>query len=503
MYLRELCELTCKFQCGYVMRGPCPGTALAPTCGAFLAPILHLKHSLPSTMAFHPPLRVQIGTFNYNLRGDPQRPTPDLRDWLIPTVSDSDASYATAHGPVIGAQGASREAPDIYAIGFQEHLPLNIGFSGSGKGIPVIPLVRGAENILDDTDLEIRRTIRPHAAVVNKGGLYPEKGGPENYSLLARVHMVGISLFVYGRDRSGVPERVKEVRANVVGTGILNLLGNKGAVGIRLVLGPVGTSSGEKSGEDQVLTFVSAHLAAHDHNVPRRDRDYTNIVSRLAFSPDKVLPIPVSSPTMGQASKPFDLNKLKEQYAQQTSDPKQKPAVALDDNTYSMYDSSHVFFFGDLNYRIAVGTPPKPGSTLPTTEKLTAARVVDEVHKGNWPLLSNYDQLSIERLSGRVLQGLTEAPLDKVQFGPTYKYKTFEAPATPPGSRPAVATPEQARQLSTKRIPGWCDRILWRSWEDGSEALPLVSSGANKVELYRSIMSYTVRFVCPLSQLYA
>lgn len=446
-------------------------------------------------MSSHPPLRIQIGTFNYNLRGDPQKATPDLRQWLVPTRSESDPNYGTAHGPVPGAQGADREAPDIYAVGFQEHLPLNIGLSGSGKGTPVVPLVRGAENILDDTDLEIRRAIRPHAAVVSKSGLYPEKGGPENYTLLARINMAGITLFVYGRERSGVPERVKEIRANVVGTGILGLLGNKGAVGIRLVLGPLGASSAEKLAENQVLTFVCAHLSAHDHNVARRAQDYASIVSRLAFPPDKVLPIPTASPPLGAASKPADLDQLKQQYTQHQAGPKKRPAVALDDKTYCMYDSSSVFFFGDLNYRIGINTPPRPDSNLPNTATLTPIEVVDGVRKQDWGRLSNYDQLSIEHLSGRVLQGLTEVPLEQAGFGPTYKYKIFEAPAAPAGSPALVVTPEQTHQLSPKRVPGWCDRIFWRSWADGTEESPLARMSANKVELYRSVMSYTVRHI--------
>lgn len=447
-------------------------------------------------MSSSPRLRVQIATFNYNLRGDPRKATPDLRDWLIPRTSEDDTGYITGHGAVTGAQGAGREAPDIYAVGFQEHLPLHIGFSGSGQGTPWLPLARGAGQILDDTDTEIRRTIRPHAAAVSESGLYPEKGGPENYTLLARVHMAGISLFIYGRDRSGIAERVKEIRTNFVGTGIFGLLGNKGAVGARLVLGPSGNPSEKKAAEDQVLTFVCAHLAAHDHNIARRDRDYADIVSRLAFTPDKVLPLPTAPPPVGKASKPADLHQLKEQYAQQTSGPKRKPASALDDKNYTLYDSSNVFFFGDLNYRIAVNTPPKPKSVLKSNDKLTATQVVEEVHKRNWPLLSEYDQLSIERLSGRAFQGLTEVSLAQARIAPTYKYKVFESPALPPGSPPVRATPQQTRQLSSKRIPGWCDRILWRSWADGTETHASEDTGAIKVELCRSIMDYTVRCLC-------
>lgn len=450
----------------------------------------------------HPPLRVQIGTFNYNLRGDPQGNTPKLSDWLVPTLSETDAGHATGHGPVPRSQNAAREAPDIYAVGFQELMPLHIGFCGSGKSAPFIPLARSAQEILDDTDTEIRRAIRPHAALVSNGGLYPEGGGPETYTLLARSHMVGVSLFVYGRDRSGVAERVKEIRANVVGTGLLNLLGNKGAVGIRLVLSTPSRTREEESAQDQVLTFVCAHLAAHDHNVARRQQDYANIVSRLAFSPDTVLPIPVDNPAVGSALKPADVKQPKKQYANQTSAPKERSAQALDSNTYSMYNCSHVFFFGDLNYRIGVNTRPHPKSDLPSTFTLTSAQVRDGVQNEKWSLLANYDQLSIERLSGRALQGLTELPLDWARFAPSYKYTVFEAPPMPPGTRPYKPTLQQTRQLSHKRTPGWCDRVLWRSWADGPDPSPLSGPGATRVELYRSVMGFTVR-LRPLALVYS
>jgi hypothetical protein len=67
-----------------------------------------------------------------------------------------------------------------------------------------------------------------------------------------------------------------------------------------------------------------------------------------------------------------------------------------------------------------------------------------------WPPLDDriahifkFDQLEQERQAGRTMHHLDEAPLT---FRFTYKYK-----------------PGTLAQFSTKRIPAWCDRILYAS----------------------------------------
>jgi len=88
----------------------------------------------------------------------------------------------------------------------------------------------------------------------------------------------------------------------------------------------------------------------------------------------------------------------------------------------------HVFWFGDLNYRI----------------DLFKEEVSPLLTYGNFERLLEADQLLKERAKQQVFVGWNEAPL---KFAPTYKYCV--------GSR--VYSDER------NRVPSWCDRVLWRS----------------------------------------
>ncbi|KAK0561281.1 hypothetical protein OC844_003285 [Tilletia horrida] len=473
-------------------------------------------------------LRVQVATFNCNLQGA-AAVSPDLAPWLVPTLSEKSKVY-NASDPTQG-----RDAPDIYAVGFQELLPLPMGFASNEE----------ATDAIDTTDREIRRAVRYHAAMTRPDGLYPpgHTGGPESYDLLAAVHMVGIVLFVYTRTRANISARVKEIRTAKVGTGLLGIMGNKGAVGLRLVL------AGANGGRDEVYTFLSAHLAAHDHNVPRRNRDWANIVRRMVFTPSSVQPLPILQQTPQSASKggPVpSVSQLEERYkTQKAAQP--KDAVAIDNKSYGIYDSTHLFVCGDLNYRIALKKQPLPGSHADKASqgKMNKEELRWRLASSDWPALASYDQLTLERVNNRVFHGLTESHLPSIKWGPTYKFKVIKpakdkspfetgnfskdekmsaepgiASASTPAPAPAAAaapaekkkeeeevsettplftkisapTPVAAdgQELSKKRVPGWTDRILWASAHDGARlsAAEADTHGVD-VELYRSVVQYT------------
>jgi len=101
-----------------------------------------------------------------------------------------------------------------------------------------------------------------------------EKGERETYSLVGRKSLGGIALLLYSNDRT-LTSRVANVHVATVGCGIMNLMGNKGAVGIRLGL------KGER--KEESWTFVTAHLAAHQEQVEKRNRDWKEITQRLVF----------------------------------------------------------------------------------------------------------------------------------------------------------------------------------------------------------------------------
>lgn len=446
------------------------------------------------------PLRVQIGTFNCNLQGSSSA-SPDLTHWLVPTLSEKNSAYNT------NPNSDGRQAPDLYAVGFQELLPLSDGFADNVS----------AREAINKTDQSIRRAIRPQSALTRSDGRYPPGGGPEDYSLIAVAKMVGIVLYVYARERSpdrqigggistlpSTVERIKEIRTGTVGTGLLGLMGNKGAAGVRVVVG--GAVDGQA---DETITFVCAHLAAHDHNVPRRNADWKNIVTRLVFTPESIQPLPnppILHSTTSSEEKGLDGITERYQMSKSSRDEKRKPK-ALDGESYGVYETSHLFVFGDLNYRI--GFNVKPSITLARKGVegviLKKSDIKRKINQADWRTLATYDQLSIEHTAAtgpRVFHGLVEPNLPNIGHGPTYKFKIdkearkrAEKAAQKGESDPTesdLKVADNFGELSGKRVPGWTDRILWASTGSQAEKSGDDTLQGVTVELYRSVMRYTV-----------
>lgn len=119
-------------------------------------------------------------------------------------------------------------------------------------------------------------------------GSATEEEGKTRYSLVARRAIGGIALLVYARDET-VATRVKDVQVNSVGCGVFGLLGNKGAVGIRVTLRESTAGEVDAAGDEaeSSWTFVSAHLAAHQDQNEARSNDWRSIVERLVFADDR------------------------------------------------------------------------------------------------------------------------------------------------------------------------------------------------------------------------
>ncbi|CAI4036258.1 hypothetical protein SMKI_15G0960 [Saccharomyces mikatae IFO 1815] len=93
--------------------------------------------------------------------------------------------------------------------------------------------------------------------------------------------------------------------------------------------------------------------------------------------------------------------------------------------------SEHFFFLGDLNFRVGSAYDPATDYSSATTLRR---------------LLENYEELNLLRRSeGEPLcKGFQEL---EIKFPPTYKFKLFEE-----------------EKYNTKRIPSWCDRILYKEY---------------------------------------
>ncbi|WFC98266.1 hypothetical protein MYAM1_000991 [Malassezia yamatoensis] len=406
-------------------------------------------------------LRVQLASFNVGQHISSDT-LPDLTSWLVPTNTDEGKSgYASQerHG--------TREAPDLYAIGFQEFALLPNALAG------------WTETLRATIDREIRRTIRLHQSIVRPDHMYDpieHGGGPENYSQVAEIAHGGMLLLVYARERRSqrhphlpsAAERVKEVRMSSVGSGIFQLMGNKGAVGVRIVLASLSPGA-----QDDVYTFLCPHLAAHEHNVERRNLDWKNVVERLVFAADRLGYAPRLQPISKTRSEKETMNHVQ---SIPTKPAAQNQTPALDQNEYSVYDTHHLFVLGDLNYRVGsnvAGAPPSGGATSPVTYPPMRTADIKMLARSNnprrWAWLLPYDQLTLQHATTppRAFQSLHIPDLSKWNLAPTYKYKVN-------------ASTKSSDVLSFKRLPGWPDRILWSQKDE------------IHCELYRSVMAMRV-----------
>ncbi|PKI86006.1 hypothetical protein MVES_000418 [Malassezia vespertilionis] len=380
--------------------------------------------------AQHSGLRVQLASLNANAKLESDA-LPEFERWLIPTCGEDETSgFATAPTPPRLKPSAMcvgpREAPDLYAVGFQELGALSAALAGC------------TETLRASVDREIRRTLRVHQATVRPDRMYDPLemgGGPENYALIAEVVHGGIVLFVYARERPpqvvaahrkevrSAAERIREVRTTQVGTGIFDVMGNKGAVGAR-----VRVASSTPGAEDEVYTFVCAHLAAHDHNVQRRNADWRSIAERLVFSHKQLGYIPSVLPRNLGGDPSATIAQVQ---SVPTKTVAEHQSSALDEKEYSLYDTHRLFVMGDLNYRISansVGVNPADGtsdpSKFPPLNKRDIKSMLASKDPERWTWLLPYDQLIAQRAHTPPLafQELCVPDMNRWRIPPTYKY---------------------------------------------------------------------------------
>ncbi|OBZ69353.1 Inositol polyphosphate 5-phosphatase OCRL-1 [Grifola frondosa] len=240
----------------------------------------------------------------------------------------------------------------------------------------------------------------------------------ERYSLIAKVVNVGVALLVYGLDE-GIGRKACDVQTQWTGCGPA-YMGNKGAVGVRFRV------PGEDGSIGEVYTFVCAHLTAHPHNLACRIEDYHQIVGTLLFPP---------------------------------------LASSESRSLTTIYSTSHLFFFGDLNFRLAI--PPVHDLADPTRWSSLVQSLSDEDGRQS---LKDFDELLVERdIKGSIFYGLKEGEFWK--FKCSYKYELGEVD-----------------KYDAKRAPAWTDRIMYGTHSDTPDT-PQVSSITNL--LYTTIPSYT------------
>ena len=152
---------------------------------------------------------------------------------------------------------AGVEEPDLLVVSFQE-----------------LDLSTGALMYATDSTRDEAWT----AAIITALG---HRADGDEYVKVASKQLVGMLVILIST--KSVRPRIRDIRTSSVGVGIMGLMGNKGAVGLRVRV------------DGSTLTFVCAHLAAFDEQHARRDADFVDITRRLTFSPSSIAD--VASPT--------------------------------------------------------------------------------------------------------------------------------------------------------------------------------------------------------------
>lgn len=246
------------------------------------------------------------------------------------------------------------------------------------------------------------------------------------YTLVEACNVSMTALMLFARD----PAALRNIQMAEVGFGAGDMA-NKGAVGLRMMF--------TKDGHETELTFVSTHLAAMEWNLNRRNQNWDSIVSGLVFENPKKI-----------ATNDLEMHARDDSEAEPLLfHPNTEKAL----HDISMYKpGSHLFVAGDLNYRLSKTSPPA-GAAFP---------VLDRNSQHHYAQFLARDQLTAEKLAGRTLYGLSEAP---IRFPPTYKYHVLK----PNASRAGLDQVERQEdendviewKFATHRWPGWCDRILY------------------------------------------
>lgn len=187
------------------------------------------------------------------------------------------------------------------------------------------------------------------------------------YALVVSKSLVGIYAVMFVREE--LRQVVSKVSTVVSPCGLIGMVGNKGAVGIRAKV------------HSEYICFIGSHLAPHVGNVWKRNRDYADLSRRLLFPVWKE----------GSNSKPASSY--------------EELIIKWNDNESlgTIWDCGLLIWTGDLNYRVALG----PMETF------------QRALQGDYDTLLLHDQLRTEIAAGRAYQPFSEGPID---FPPTFKY---------------------------------------------------------------------------------
>ncbi|KAH7431530.1 hypothetical protein KP509_08G053900 [Ceratopteris richardii] len=219
-----------------------------------------------------------------------------------------------------------------------------------------------------------------------------------DYKIVHGVSRGQMRLVVFAH--TDAEKSISDVSSGSEATGLGNVIPNKGGLCISLKCW------------DTSLCFVNCHLAAHVGQCELRNANYRDIVGNMHVDNQSV-----------------DI----------------------------LHQFHHVFWFGDLNYRLDFG---REEEALSTTETAAWDAVVRKIHDKEFQDLLVYDELQREQKENRALYLFKEG---EITFPPTFKM---------------IRETEDVYDM--KRVPAWCDRILWFS-QDGCQVDQLSYTSVSSV----------------------
>ncbi|KAF9624009.1 hypothetical protein IFM89_007707 [Coptis chinensis] len=266
--------------------------------------------------------------------------------------------------------------------------------------------------------------------------------------------------------RKNLKPHVGDVDAGAVPCGFGRAIGNKGAVGLRMRV------------YDRIICFLNCHFAAHLEAVNRRNADFDHVYRTMVFS----RPSTQANAAAGMMrylflscslacsayifwlvhyfGLPFVLS-----VAAGVSSAVQMIRgvnVHAEDGKPELSEADMVVFLGDFNYRL---------------HSISYDEARDFVSQRCFDWLWERDQLRAEMKDGKVFQGMREG---QIMFPPTYKFERHQV---------GLAGYDSGEK---KRIPAWCDRIIYRDNRSASSSVcnldcPVVSS----ISQYEACMDVT------------
>lgn len=233
--------------------------------------------------------------------------------------------------------------------------------------------------------------------------------------------------------RNNIRGNVGDIDVAAVPCGFGRAIGNKGAVGLRMrVYG-------------RTMCFVNCHFAAHLEAVNRRNADFDHVYRTMIFSRPSNNAAAAGVSSAVHMVRGVNTN-----------------SIHFVDGMPELSEADMVICLGDFNYRL---------------DGISYDEARDFVSQRSFDWLKEKDQLRAEMKAGNVFQGMREAV---IKFPPTYKFERHQV---------GLAGYDSGEK---KRIPAWCDRILFRDSRAASVSTcnldcPIVSS----VLQYKACMDVT------------